>query len=131
MRNRRKFADIGRGRRPTGIVVITIVELFVALYLFIGLTAVSSVKLSGLLGGFAASLIGFGSGVLLLWAVLLLISAYGLWCGAKWGYWLAMIMSIILILSVVVLDVVGFVVAIAVIFYLTRKRARQWFMMKG
>ena len=125
-RKSRKSATISRGARPTGISIISILEAIAALFLFLGATAFSSIPFYGM-RGIISAIAGLGAIVLLISGVLLLFSAIGLWYGSRWGWWLELVLSGILILSITVIDVLGFVIGLVLIYYITRPNVKKWF----
>jgi hypothetical protein len=101
-------------------------EIVAAICLLIGVVAFSRINFQGInyiLGAIA----GFGAVLLFIWSVVLLVSALGLIFRKKWGWWLGVIIAVILIVSVLFLDVIGFVLGIIMIYYLTRKNVKVWF----
>ncbi len=125
---RRKRSRFSGGReRPLGITIISILEIIGAIYLFLAAAALSTVSLFSL-GFLLGAVSGFGSLVLLILGIVLLLSAYGLWYGKRWAWWLELAVSGIMILSVAVLNIVGFVVGLMLVYYLTRNYVKKWFM---
>lgn len=116
----------GRGDRPLGITIIAALEIIAAVYLFIGFAALSVVGLVAV-GGLVSIITGFGSAVLLVSGIVLLISAYSLWYGKRWGWWLELIVALVLILSIALLDIVGFILGVILAYYLTRSYVKKWF----
>jgi hypothetical protein len=115
-----------RGHRPFGVLVLSILEAIVAFFMFLGVAAFSALRLPGL-SSVIGIIAGFGSVLLLLAGLALLFSAYGLWSGERWGWWLSMVIAGFLILTIVFLDIPGCIIGILVGYYLTRKGVKKWF----
>jgi hypothetical protein len=120
----RKHRSISSNKRPLGVTIVVALEILAAIYLVLGAAVFGAF---GLLSGFIGAVAGFGSSVLLVWVVILLISAYGFWDATKWGWWLGIAIGGVLILSVVFLDVLGLVVGLMLVYYLTRKNVKDYF----
>jgi uncharacterized membrane protein (DUF2068 family) len=103
-----------------------VLEVISALFILLGAAAFGFIGAIGI-GSFMGAISGFGSVLLILIGIILLIGAYGMWDGDKWGYWFNVIIACLGILSIAILDVVGFVAGIIVLYYLTRKRVKKWF----
>lgn len=126
-RKRRKAVDIIRGKRPLGVALITLLEVIAAIYLFLGAASFSLIRYFIGFGNIVSVVAGFGVALLLIMGIVLLFSAYGLWRGTSWGWWLGIVISGFMIISIVFLDVIGLVLGLAFVFYLTRKRVKKWF----
>jgi len=119
-------STFGRGSRPTGIAILTALYIIGAVFLFFGAGTFGFVSRLGL-SSMTSAIAGFGGAVLVVCGIILLIGAYGLWEGHHWGWWLAMIVSVLGIISIGVFDVIGFIVGLISLWYLTRKNVRKWF----
>jgi len=53
--------------------------------------------------------------------------AYGFWGGASWAWWLGMIVAVLNILSIVTFNVVGLIIGVLILYYLTRPHVKAWF----
>ncbi|HIH50085.1 MAG: hypothetical protein ABSE71_00060 [Candidatus Micrarchaeaceae archaeon] len=125
-RRRPHVSTFGRGSRPTGIAILTALYVIGAVFLFLIAGAfglISSLGLSGVIGAVS----GFGSAVLVIAGLVLLVTAFGLWEGHHWGWWLALVVAVLSIISIGVLDVIGFIVGVLSFWYLTRKNIKKWF----
>jgi hypothetical protein len=125
-RGRKKGSNIGRGDRPLGVLLISVLEIIAAFYVFLGVAAFSSIHLLGI-SRIVGIVAGFGGTLLLVLGIILLAAAYGLWAGERWGWWLSMVISGFMVLSIALLDIVGFVIGLVLIYYLTRKYVKRWF----
>jgi hypothetical protein len=82
--------------------------------------------LATLVFGLIFTLFGFG----LVFVVIGLLEfgvAYGFWTGASWAWWLGMIVAVLNILSIVTFDVIGLIVGLIILYYLTRPHVKVWF----
>ena len=116
-----------RGKRPLGVSLITVLEVIAAIYLFLGAVSFSVIRHFVGMSNFVRIVAGFGGFVLLVIGLLLLVSAYGLWSGGSWGWWLGIMLSGFLIFSIVFLDIIGLVLGLIMLYYLTRKHIKKWF----
>lgn len=125
-RRRPKSSTFGRGSRPGGIAILTALYTIGAVFFLLGAGAFGLISMLGL-GGVIGVVAGFGGVMLGIVAIILLITAFGLWEGHHWGWWLAMIVAVLSIISIGVLDVIGFIIGVLSFWYLTRKHIRKWF----
>jgi hypothetical protein len=107
-----------------------VLEVIGALFALLGAAAfglvstyMSAVGISGLISAIS----GFGSMLLVIIGIILILGAYGLWIGHRWGYWLGVVIACLGVISIAILDAFGFIVGIVVLYYLTRKRVKKWF----
>ena len=97
--------------RPTGVAILAVLT-----------------SLGGLAEiGFAVFGHGFEVGILVVLGLISLATAYGLWTGAWWAYWLAFVAAILNIVSVIFLDVLAFLIGLFMIYYLRRPHVKAWF----
>ena len=112
--------------RPTGVTVLAILQLLGGLLMLViaaGLSAVSSFVGRGFLIAFG----GLISGVLAIFGLIGLATAYAFWTGQSWGWWLGIIAAVLDIISIVTLNVINFVIGIIILYYLTRPHVKSWF----
>lgn len=121
---RRKPSTTGKGERPLGVTIVVALSILAAVYLLLVAFILGAI---GILSGLVGAIAGFSSNLLIVSAIVLLIFAYGFWDGAPWGWWLGIIVSGILIISVAFLDVLGFVFGLMLVYYLTRPNVKKWF----
>jgi hypothetical protein len=69
------------------------------------------------------------SSILFIAGIFSFLLAYGLWKGAKWGWWLGITVSIALILTIIVLNFLCFILGIIIFYYLIRQKTRKYFNM--
>lgn len=123
------MARANKGNRPIGVSILAILEIAG------GVLAI----IAGILaGGAMSSIIGtLGPLVGIIYVIAGLVAfaaGYGLWTGAKWGWWLAIVLYALGIISSlaslalgVVLSVIGLVVDVLLMYYLTRPGVKSWF----
>lgn len=97
-------------QRPTGITILAILA---------GLGGLASI-----IFGFAFGLLGFA---LLIIGLIEFAVAYGYWTGASWGWWLGIIGAALDIASILAINVVGFLIGLIMLYYLTRPHVKAWF----
>ncbi|MDE1870619.1 MAG: hypothetical protein KGI06_00040 [Candidatus Micrarchaeota archaeon] len=124
---KRRVTDFTRGKRPLGVALITVFEVVAALYMLLGVVSFSAIRHFMGMGNFVGMIAGFGGAILLLIGIVLLFSAYGFWSGSDWGWWLGIAISGFLIFSIVFLNVLGLVLGLAMVYYITRRRVKRWF----
>jgi hypothetical protein len=123
------MAGLNKGNRPTGISALAILEL---------LGGVLAIILGLFLAGAGSSILGgLGpiSGIVAIISGLFAVAVgYGFWTGAKWSWWLAVILYIFGIIfslaSVVVgsvFSIVGLIIDALLLYYLTRPGVKSWF----
>jgi len=110
--------------RPTGVTILAILTIlggvFLLIFAAILLAASSFVFLSsGMLVGIGAALVVF--------ALISFGVAYGMWTGAKWAWWLGIIVAILDIISIISFNVIGLIVGLVMLYYLTRAHVKVWF----
>ncbi len=118
-----------RGPRPTGITILAILEVLGGLALLLGGAGLA------FLGTFVGSGLAAGlGGVLFILGVLSFVVAYGLWNGRPWAWTVALALSVINIItsgvsiaSGITSSIVGLVISLIIIYYLTRPHVRVYF----
>ncbi|MGI0092083.1 MAG: zinc-ribbon domain-containing protein, partial [Nitrososphaerales archaeon] len=108
-----------RPLRPTGVTILGILAI---------LAGIGTILVGLALGFFS---IGSVTGIILILFVILgliwFVGAYGFWVGANWAWWLGIILAVLSILSIISFNVVGLIIGLIVIYYLTRPHVRAWF----
>ena len=123
------MAGMNKGNRPTGISILAILEIFGGIVAIIAGLLVT-VAVSSILGGLGQIL-----GIIAIISGLFAVAVgYGFWTGAKWSWWLAVILYIFGIIfslaSVVVgsvFSIVGLIIDSLLLYYLTRPGVKSWF----
>jgi len=84
--------------------------------------------------GLPAGALGVISAILVIIGLIVILIAYGLWEGKKWGWLLAIIIAIlhiagnlIRLLHTLLVPIISIAISIIVIFYLTRPRIKSFF----
>lgn len=114
--------------RPLGITVLAILSLIVAILALSSgflLVLVGTIMLPiSILGLAMAGFSIFG----MIFGIMGLFLVYGLWTGRSWGWWLALIIAILVaIFSLIGWNLIALIAAIVVIMYLTRPHVRAYF----
>ena len=117
-------------QRPLGVTIIAILagllgllELIGSLALLVLSSAAPAIGI-GIIGTAAFGILGV---FVLVLSLLTLAGAYGFWTGAKWSWWLGIIISVLWIIEIVRSDVVSFLISLVMLYYLTRPHIRAWF----
>ncbi len=131
--------------RPTGVTILAILEIIggifsllaaAALFALGALVGEAGMEMGealpgiGFLAGTLAALLG---GVFIITGLVAFLLAYGFWTGKGWAWILGIIFSIIgIVLGVVSLignpaSIVGILINILIIYYLTRPHVKEWF----
>jgi hypothetical protein len=118
-----------RRERPLGVILVSVLQVVAAFYVFLGVVAFSTLHLIGI-SNIVSVIAGFGGTLLLVWGIILLFAAYGLWSGERWGWWLNIIVAAFLVLSIAILDILGFLFGLLLIYYFTRGYVKKWFNLK-
>lgn|GEM_PF-861471 len=114
-KQRRQNKKIPLGITLLGIILAGIIGAFSGVY--------SSVIFSN----FGTLFMILRSSFLFIAGIFSFILAYGLWKGAKWGWWLGIIVSIALILTLIVLNFLCFILGVIIFYYLMRQKTRKYF----
>lgn len=117
-----------RPERPLGVTILAIlllIEAILALLSGLFLMAVGTVMLPIPLLGLA--IVGFST-FGMIFGVIGLFLVYGLWTGRSWGWWLTLIIAVLIAaLSLIGWNLIVLIMAIIVIIYLTRPHVRAYF----
>ena len=122
--------------RPFGVTLLAIFYVIAAV-IFIVIAVLSGFAARGAIlrtVGLGSGALGLISVVLVILAVVSLLVAYGLWEGKKWGWLLALIIAVIHIIfnllrlfHAILVPVISIIISVIVIWYLTRKRVKDYF----
>ncbi len=114
------------GNRPLGITILALLDFIGAV-----LTLITAIAAPTILTAYSSSILsGFGAVVMvvgIIVAVIGIVIGYGLWKGMKWAWWLEVIFSALSIISILTLNIIGFIVGIIVLYYMTRKNTKAYF----
>jgi lysylphosphatidylglycerol synthetase-like protein (DUF2156 family) len=121
--------------RPTGVTILAILQMLGGVLIFlVGIAAVSVAGMTSTLSnfgyGYLSGVIGIVGGVIAVIGLIGVVFGYGLWKGWSWAWWATLIFSILGLLgSLVTLPagVVGLLIEIAILYYLTRPHVRLYF----
>ena len=113
-------------KRPTGVTVLAILTLlggiFLLIFAAIAFAAGSLISSTGL-GSIAAGIGAF----LIIFALISFAVFYGMWTGTKWAWWLGIIVAILDIISIISFNIIGLIIGIIMLYYLTRQHVKVWF----
>lgn len=109
-------------QRPTGVIVLAVLAAIAGLG-SLGFGAAGGAILAFLLPG-----VGFAFSILfVVFALIQFGIAYGFWVGATWAWWLGIIGAVLQVISIIGLDVIGLIIGIIMLYYLTRPHVKMWF----
>jgi len=124
--------------RPLGVTILAVLEIIAGILMLFG--AAGMLFLATLGGGMPVAGIFFGmfamamAFIFVILAILAFIVAYGLWNGRGWAWWLAIILSIISLISNLgslatgnAGGIVGLIIAVVILYYLTRPHVKGFF----
>lgn len=81
-------------------------------------------------GGFLTGIIMAIAAVAAIIGILYLITAYGLWVGKSWAWWLTIILSVLGIIGGLLslpVGIIGIIIYILIIYYFTRPHVKEFF----
>ncbi len=120
--------------RPTGVTILAILEIIAGILMFLGAAGMmvlasmgSAVPMAGIVFGVFAVIMAL---VLVILGIIAFILAYGLWNGKGWAWWLAIIFSVIsIIVNILSLPggIIGIIIAVIILYYLTRPHVKEFF----
>lgn len=125
------MAGMSKGNRPIGISALAILEILggvlaIIAGLFVAGLANSIPGLSGL-----GSILGI---VFIISGLFAFAVGYGFWTGAKWSWWLAIIIYALGTISSLagivvgsVFSVIGLIIEAILLYYITRPGVKSWF----
>ena len=121
--------------RPTGVAILAILEAIVGVYYLV--TGFGEFFASAIIGSLARS--GISSDlipmipralgtVLLIFGLVSLLLAWGLWTGKGWARTVALVFAILgIILSLISFHIIGLVIDAIIVYYLTRPNVKKFF----
>src|SRR5208337_3186363 len=122
--------------RPTGVAILAILEAIAGVYYLVtGFGEFLASAIIRSLSGIAPDIIPMiphvlGS-LLIFVGLLSLLLAWGIWTGKGWARMVALVFAILaIILSLISFHIVGLVIDVIIVYYLTRPNVKQFFTKK-
>lgn len=133
-----KMGNPSKGRRPLGVTILAALEILGGIVALLGGIYVAS---SGAAAGMLLSSSALGTaaggvlgGVLIVLGLVALVIAYGFLKGIKWGWWIAIVLYVLGIISGIVSLIAGsygviisLIIDAIILYYLTRPHVKSWF----
>jgi hypothetical protein len=124
--------------RPTGVAILAILEAFVGVYYLITgfsefLTAaiIRSLALSGIAPDILPMIPRVLGVMLIIVGLLSILLAWGIWRGKGWARMAALVFAILaIILSLISFHILGLVIDVIIVYYLTRPNVKKFFTKK-
>lgn len=124
--------------RPTGVAVLAILEAVSGIYYlitgfgeFLSASIISTLARSGIPFDVIPLLPRAIGTVLIFFGLVSLLLAWGLWTGKGWARMVALVFAILsIILSLVSFHLIGLIIDIILVYYLTRPNVKQFFTKK-
>lgn len=122
--------------RPTGVTILAVLEFLIGLFSLLGgLVAVAGAAFVGLVGVAALAVVALALGVfLVIMGIFSLLIGYGLWTGKSWAWTIGVIFSILGIIGGIISlatgntgSIVGLILQVLIIYYLTRPYVKAYF----
>jgi len=111
--------------RPTGVTILAVLTLLGGIFFLIFAAIVLAV---GTMFGFLPGAILGGVGAaLIVFALISFAVTYGMWTGTKWAWWLGIIVAILDVISIISFNVIGLIIGLVMLYYLTRPHVKLWF----
>jgi hypothetical protein len=124
--------------RPKGITILAVLETLVGIYylatgfaeLFVAAT-IRSLSYFGIPSSGMAMIPRVLGTALIIIGLVSLVVAWGLWTGKRWARMCALIFAILsIILSLISFHIIGLVIDVIIVYYLTRPNVKQFFTKK-
>jgi uncharacterized membrane protein (DUF2068 family) len=121
--------------RPTGVAILAILEAIAAVYYlvtgfgeFIATSILRTLARSGIPSDIIPLIPRFVGAVLIIFGLVSLLLAWGLWTGKGWARMTALVFAILsIIVSLISFHLIGLVIDVVIIYYLTRPNVKQFF----
>jgi len=122
--------------RPTGVTILAVLEFLIGFFSLLGgLVAVAGAAFVGLVGVAALAVVALALGVfLVIIGIFSLLIGYGLWTGKSWAWTVGVIFSILGIIGGIISlatgntgSIVGLILQVLIIYYLTRPYVKTYF----
>lgn len=89
--------------------------------------AVTALAVLFVLGGVLELALSFLSTFIVVLALISFGVAWGLWTGAKWSYWIGIVVGILLVLSFALFDIIGGFIGLFALYTFSRPTVKAWF----
>jgi len=121
--------------RPTGVAILAILEAIAGVYYlvtgygeFIATSIIRTLARSGIPSDIIPLISRFVGAVLIIFGLVSLLLAWGLWTGKGWARMTALVFAILsIIVSLISFHLIGLVIDVVIIYYLTRPNVKQFF----
>ena len=121
--------------RPTGVAILAILEAIAGVYYlvtgygeFIATSIIRTLARSGIPSDIIPLISRFVGAVLIIFGLVSLLLAWGLWTGKGWARMTALVFAILsIIVSLISFHLIGLVIDVIIIYYLTRPNVKQFF----
>jgi hypothetical protein len=115
-----------------GVAILAILEAIAGIYYlvtglgeFLASAIIRSLVLSGIAAGIVSIILGT---MLIIIGLLSLFLAWGIWMGKGWARMIALVFAILaIILSLISFHIIGLVIDVIIVYYLTRPNVKQFF----
>lgn len=113
--------------RPTGVTILAVLEVISGIIAIAGGAMFASI--SGMIGiDYLGAFGGVISGILIALGIASFVMAWGLMKGKSWAWTITMILTVIsLIFDGLSLNVVGIIIDVIILYYLTRPHVKSYF----
>lgn len=126
------------GGRPIGVGILAILEAIVGVYYlvtgisdFLAAAIIRSLVLSGISSDIIRMIPRVLGIMLIIVGLLSILLAWGLWTGKGWARMVALVFAILaIILSLISFHVIGLLIDVIIVYYLTRPNVKQFFTKK-
>ena len=117
--------------RPVGITILAVLSFITGIFVIIaGIAAIQTIEsalafFGGVEGGKEFAL-AVGGGIIL-FGIISMAVAWGLWTGKKWAWWIEVIFSALSVLSILALNIVGAVIGAVILWYFFKPHVKKYF----
>ena len=124
--------------RPMGVAILAILEAVAGIYFlitgfgeFLTASIIRSLALSGIPAEVFPMIPRAIGALLILFGLVSILLAWGLWTGKGWARMVAFVFAILgIILNVISFHIIGLIIDVILIYYLTRHNVKQFFTKK-
>ncbi len=125
------------GERPFGVTILAVLSGLAGVFLVLGglllvIGGSAAVGMDAAMGGSGVGAIvgavtGVLAGILLVFGLINLVVAWGLWTGKGWAWWLTVIGGVLNLLSILALNILGAVIGAIVLWYMFKPHVKEFF----